>query len=129
MCMADWEYGQSEFYRVSFPVARKDHTCQECGRKIAFGEKYHAAAGKSEGTMWTAKVCVHCQVAAGWLAKNCGGYLYHAIIEDIGNHAEGNISMLRIVVGARRKWRSFADPGRLLPIPSMPPDINENHVH
>jgi hypothetical protein len=46
------------------------------------------------------------------------------VIEDFGNHATANIPMLRIVVGARRKWCSFVDPSQLLPVPIDPPDMH-----
>ena len=125
MCM--WELdADTRFSRSETRTARKAQRCGECGRIIARGEKYRVAAGLSYGEMWDAKVCVHCDVACSWLRENCNGYLYSAVLEDFGEHATGNMAMLRIVVGARRHWRSFADPECLLPVPKAPPDMNEH---
>lgn len=124
MCMFEPGDYQNEWYRSENRKARKEHRCGECGRIIQRGEQYRVAAGKTEGDVWDAKICVHCDVAASWLRENCNGYMYTAVLEDFGEHAEANLPMLRIVVGARRHWKSFADPGRLLPTPVYPPNMN-----
>lgn len=116
-CYPEWS--RSERRR-----ARKIHMCSECGRVISPGEHYLYAAGKTEGDLWFAKVCDHCGVACDWLLKNCGGFLFHAVLEDFVNHAQGSLPMLRIVVGARRRWASMADGSRLLPIPGYPPNMH-----
>jgi hypothetical protein len=124
-------YGDSDtkWSRHAHRVARVPHRCGECGRTISPGEQYKFATGLSDDSIWIAKVCQHCLVAAEWLNQNCGGYLYHAIHEDFREHADGNLAMLRIVVGAGRRWRSFADPARLLPVPALPPEMNEHSGH
>jgi hypothetical protein len=109
-----------EFSRVETRKAKKTHICRECFRVIHPGETYHYASGKSEGRMWSAKTCAHCDVAATWLLENCNGFLFGGVIEDFNDHAEGRMDMLRLTVGSRRKWRSFTDPARLMPIPAMP---------
>jgi hypothetical protein len=107
------------------PKARKAHRCDECGRDILPGETYRYARGMAYDEFWQAKVCAHCMVAAKWLLTNCRGFLYHGILDDFEEHAEGRFGMLRIKVGARRKWASFADPSRLLPVPPYPRDMIE----
>ena len=70
-------------------------------------------------------MCAHCQVAAEWLEENCGGYLLDAVHEDFSEHATGNLPMLRIVVGARRRWKTFGGGG-LMALPVYPPDMKEH---
>ena len=123
MCMI--EYGDGpEFWHEKSQTARKEHRCDECSRQIRRGEVYWYAFGKCDGYTYEAKTCSHCRVACEWLNRNCHGFVYQAVIEDFGEHAEDNLPMLRIVVGARRQWQSFADPSRLLPVPADPPDMH-----
>lgn len=129
MCLFDAYDHHTEFSWSKIRKAAKDHRCGECARVIHKGEDYQYAAGKTDGLMWEAKVCSHCQVVAGWLRENCGGYLFNAILEDFQEHAEASIPMLRCVVGMRRGWRSFADPARLLPLPACPPNMNGETVN
>lgn len=103
--------------------ARKEHRCDECNRKIVIGESYWYAFGKQESHTYTGITCLHCRVIAEWLLRNCDGFVYEAMVEDFGNHAEGSIDMLRLVVGAKRQWKSFNDPSKLMPIPSNPRDM------
>jgi hypothetical protein len=112
-----------EFWREKSHHARKAHMCEECGRVISPGEVYWYGFGKQNGYTYDSKTCAHCRVLSDWLVRNCNGYLYGAIIDDFQHHAEGSLPMLRIVVGARRRWRSFQDQARLLPIPTDPPDM------
>ena len=123
MCMAD--YGdRPEFWSEKSQTARKEHRCEECHRTIRAGEVYWCGFGKQEGSTYSSKTCSHCRVASDWLCRNCHGFLYSKVIEDFGEHAEANLPMLRIVVGASRKWQSFTDPARLLPVPADPPDMH-----
>ena len=107
----------------TFRLARKDHWCGECGRTITAGEHYWYASGVSDHRGFSAKTCEHCHVMSEWLVNNCMGYIYSQQVEDFREHSEACLPMLRIVVGARRKWKSFADPARLLPLPVYPPDM------
>jgi hypothetical protein len=122
MCMIDGNY--PEFWSErKIASSRKEHRCDECFRTIRIGEPYWSAFGKQDGGTYTGTTCRHCRVIAEWLVRNCNGFLYSEIVEDFGNHAEGSIDMLRLVVSARRKWSSFADPERLLPVPRAPADM------
>ena len=123
MCMADYGDGP-EFWREKSQTARKGHHCEECGRSILPGEAYWYGFGKQDGHTYGSKTCTHCHVASQWLIRNCNGFLYSAVIEDFGAHATANLPMLRIVVGARRKWRSFYAPTKLMPVPADPPDMH-----
>ena len=103
--------------------ARKDHICRECGRDIKKGERYWYASGISDKRPFDSKTCEHCHVISDWLSVNCAGYLYSEQLEDFSEHAEASQKMLRLVVGARRRWRSFSDPMKRLPIPAYPGDM------
>lgn len=127
MCMIDDADADTQFSHTIERRARKSHACSECGRMIRVGEIYRYAAGKAYDEMWDAKQCAHCRVAAEWLRENCRGFLYHAVIEDFAEHATGRMDMLRVVVGARRKWRSFVGGG-LLPLPVYPRDMKGNYI-
>ncbi|MBZ2197251.1 hypothetical protein [Occultella gossypii] len=43
------------------PIARTDHQCQQCGRTIRPGEKYHRWDGLYDGTWQTTKTCAQCR--------------------------------------------------------------------
>lgn len=118
MCMVDQGDGPSFWTETQFR-ARKVHRCCECYRDIKAGEQYWKSFGVNDGTASSDKMCEHCRVPAQWLSKSCGGFLYSMVEEDIREHATGNLPLLRFVVGMRRKWRSFTDPSRLLPVPAQ----------
>jgi len=123
MCMIDYGDAQTVGWNERFRVARKVHNCRECGRSISTGEGYWYASGICEHRAFSAKTCDHCHVISDWLNNNCGGYLYGSQIEDFREHSEACVPMLRIVVGARRQWKSFSDPMKLLPVPFYPEDM------
>lgn len=106
MCTFDANEVYTPVLRAGYRVARKIHACGECWRKITPGERYANAAGLTEGTWWHAKMCIHCDVAARWLLRNCDGFLYGGVADDFSSHAEGNFGMLRVVVGMRKKWKN-----------------------
>lgn len=58
MCFYDCE--SPSFYNESYPKARKQHRCCECGRAIAKGEKYRRVSGKWEGDLATYSTCRRC---------------------------------------------------------------------
>lgn len=58
-----------EFYRFSEPVARKNHRCDDCGRRVEIGQKHLAWSGKSDGDVFTARSCKQCDVLRGMLEK------------------------------------------------------------
>lgn len=120
MCLVEQYDDPPKFFCELLPRARKDHICGECRRVIHPGERYTKASGNWDGRTSTHKICRHCRIAADWLNEACGGYLFGSVHEDFSEHAEGSFSMLRIVVGLRRQWRSFVDPAILLPVPAEP---------
>ena len=94
MCYCVDEY--PEFANTGFVRARKPHRCEECDRTIPVGELYEKTSGKSEGMMYTYKVCAEC---AAWgkafaavtrLVCGCSGWiigeLWHGITEFAREH-------------------------------------------
>jgi hypothetical protein len=109
--------------------AIKNHRCGECGRTIMAGEKYHYDTTIYEGSRDSFKTCGHCMVGRAWLLKNCGGFIYTEIMDEVREHAEEYpklaMPLLRLCAAARRKWQ-----GRngLMPLPAPPPDIEAHYT-
>jgi DNA-directed RNA polymerase subunit RPC12/RpoP len=104
--------------------ARKSHKCEECGRSIAAGERYHYEFVVYDRQADSYHTCEHCGVAQRWLQENCGGYLFGGIIEDIIEHANEYRELedeLRVLSnGMIARWRSASD---LAPLPPLPRSI------
>lgn len=94
MCMTgDEDYWQ--FFDSKDPIARKEHTCSECGRTIHKGETYNRAGGMTEyGFDWY-KTCIHCQAASHWLQVVCHGWVFGGREEDLLDHVAGDERELR----------------------------------
>lgn len=124
MCRID-ECERVEIFRDKDRRARKEHKCSECYRAIAAGETYRFECGMCEGEFETYRTCSHCMVARGWLLKNCHGWVYSQVIEEIEEHAEEYpkiaLGLRKIMAGARRKWQR--KQGGLMPLPLMPRPI------
>jgi hypothetical protein len=104
-----------------YVAARKPHKCMECGRGISKGERYHTETFKNDGTVTTHKTCAHCMVAREWLMKECGGWVYGAVEEDMSEHADTyyGLPVARLYVAMRNNWKRR--DGSLRPIPAIPP--------
>lgn len=103
------------------PIAVKEHKCNECRRVIARGESYMVERYVFDGEAQTHKTCLHCQIARQWLVKECNGFLYTMVEEDINEHVhEGGYGMdlARVAVGMGRHWKRR--DGQLMPIPKLP---------
>lgn len=108
MCMAD-SSDPCDVHRAVERVARKAHRCQECGRIIEKGETYEYVTALYDGQWFTNKTCVHCIAARGWLSAICQGWIYGAVLEDLGEHwHEGwsyrSLDFGRLIVSARKQW-------------------------
>lgn len=126
MCAIDDCDERVEVLREKDRAARKEHRCSECRRTIAPGETYHYEFGKLEGEAVTYRTCAHCMVARKWLHKNCGGWIYNGVIQEILDHSVEYPALADplklIVTGAQQKWQSIG--GALMPVPDMPPAIS-----
>lgn len=124
MCRVDgWD--QVALLTNACRKSRKQHVCDECYRFIVFGEKYRYETYATEGTVYVHKTCAHCQVGRDWLVKNCGGYIYGEVLDEVHEHAD-EYPDLRGALGAacagmKTKW---AVDGALMPVPDMPPAIS-----
>lgn len=127
MCMID---GCDEPYLIYNPPAptkaAKEHTCTECSRKIAKGETYYRSSGLYDNQWDTHHTCSHCRIACEWLDVNCGGFLHHAVEEDISEHAfeYNRADLRRLHVAMRRKWQRKRGSG-LRWVPKLPRPLAE----
>lgn len=126
MCMVDYSDGCSIVLHDRNQKARKEHKCSECYRTIQRGETYNVQRCVFDGQADTYKTCAHCQVVQSWLQKECGGYMYQGVHEDIDQHRhEGyGFGVTRLSAGMSAGWKR--KDGRLFPIPRLP-KITENH--
>ncbi len=107
MCMID-ACDINEFYHARNPTARKEHTCDECGRTIEVGEKYESVVAKSDGQLWSCKTCRHCVAVREWLREVCGGWVHHAVLEDLHEHLHESLNPRWISVAiacAGKGWK------------------------
>lgn len=113
MCSID--YDPPSLYVRTTRKARKQHKCSECRRSIEPGETYQHVAGVWDGGMSTYKTCQHCVAGQNLLIDKCGGFLHEGIEEDLVEHLHPSIKWstqaARVVVGMRRKWKSFKGAG------------------
>ncbi len=128
MCMID-DCDTPTVYRESWQKAKKAYRCEECRRAIEAGEAYRRTFMVQDGNPGTYFTCRHCQSACVWLSRNCNGYLFSAVLEDIDEHvleAHGacRIGLMRLGLGMRRQWRRFDGAG-LLPVQAIPPTFEE----
>jgi len=130
MCRADMDDGRPDVYReTEVKAAGKQHRCRECYRTIEPGEPYTSAFVVLDGHASTERTCQHCKVGARWLIDTCSGYVFGEVCEELHEHAQEyagtNVAMplARVVVGMRRKWKTFRGDG-LMPAPQMPPPID-----
>lgn len=121
MCAIDYCDERFSVYWKRWNVtARKEHSCDECNRKIAKGEKYLYAFGVYDGNGDSYHTCSHCAVAVKWLTDNCGGFLHGGVLEDIEEHINDypdiRTGLIRLAIGMKRRWRRFSADA-LMPIP------------
>lgn len=131
MCAID-DAEPAEILQEEIRKARKEHRCSECRRAIAIGEEYLYEFTKFDGETHTYKTCAHCQVGRLWLQRECGGWVYGMVHEDLREHVgeyqqdKGwKIALLKLTAGMQRKWRGIK-AGTLRPIPVLP-EISTGH--
>ena len=54
------DYDPPEFYEVTWPKARKEYKCCECGYMIKRGEVHEKYSGKWDGDMGRFRTCGRC---------------------------------------------------------------------
>ena len=137
MCMAD-DADLAYVWNESQQRARKPHTCGECGRTIAVGERYWRVWAVNSDGPFQGKWCDHCNVAKEWLWQNCHGSILGGVYEDIREHVQdyGRRAaciprLARLVVGMDHDWRIQRGPraGQLMPVPVAPCKLEPRHAH
>jgi hypothetical protein len=81
-CFCD--YDPPSMIRESEPVARKDHRCTECGRRIAAGERYSYTWGIWDGMADTFKTCPRCLALRDYVKAHvpCLCWAYGSVTDD-----------------------------------------------
>ena len=78
-----WDYEPTE----SYPVAKKNWRCGECGRVIPVGEKYFCHIGKWNGKFKVDRTCLDCRSVTEHLF--CG-YVFGQVWEQLTDHVHDN---------------------------------------
>jgi hypothetical protein len=108
MCMVH-EADPAKFYNVRSRKAGQQRRCSECRKTIRRGERYEHASLLMEGYGWeTFSTCQKCQAARQWLKRECGGWCYGGVLEDLIDHwNEGchGDDLGELISGMKRKWQ------------------------
>ena len=67
-------YENPEISRITFPIAKKKHTCCECSGDILPGKKYENVRGLWDGEFETFKTCLACSSIRGEYCSH--GFVY-----------------------------------------------------
>lgn len=103
----------STFHRQVTRIARKEHSCYECGRTIRLGESYSDEAAMWDFTVETMRICPQCVAARGWLSDECGGYVFGTVFEELREHFDqGHKEIGRLVVAMRNDWERVLSADR-----------------
>lgn len=103
--------------------ARKEHRCSECRRTIHPAEHYELVRGLWDDRWDAYKTCTHCQVARSWLERECGGWVYTEVFDELIEHWEEDLIyrsfwLARVIAGMKHRWHD----GRI-PVPDLPPVV------
>ena len=91
--MSDCE--RPETLRETTPVARKVHTCCECGGAIQQGEKYHNTWGVWDGEQYTFKTCAECNEIRLEIFDKEAGFYYGGLLEDLQGGCPDTVDKLK----------------------------------
>jgi hypothetical protein len=109
MCRIDDDDGYLQELDTSTPKARKEHRCGECRRTISPGETYERYTGIWDGAFAVYKTCAHCQQARAWLFRECNGWIFTEVPDELEEHWRDepelrSWKLARLIVGMRRQW-------------------------
>lgn len=78
------DYDPPEIITTRVYSAKKEHTCDECGRQIGPGEKYEYVWGKWEGDVSVVKTCPDCMELRQWaeISVPCFCYAFGNLHEE-----------------------------------------------
>lgn len=101
-----------EVSRGSYQRARRAYRCEECGRWIHLGERYHKLVGLLDGRWSTTRTCRHCEALGDVMNVLCGGYPLRGLYDELTEHWRDGYRSVRLgrwIVGMKRGWRDGAD--------------------
>ena len=88
-------------------TARKHYQCSECNMVIYPGERYERTFTVVEGRSNQIFTCRQCFAARDWLIRECSGYCFGLIYEDLVDHWHDDrictMELARLIVGMRRR--------------------------
>ncbi|HET7110198.1 MAG TPA: hypothetical protein VFI41_04960 [Gemmatimonadales bacterium] len=119
------DYAEDSYQHTRYKTiskSRKAHHCGECRRVIERGESYEDFWGVYDGSWYNAKTCSHCVAAREWLQKECRGWLWEMVCDDLKEHFEEmpDLHLGRLIVSVRRGWKRFDGNGLMAPIQGDP---------
>lgn len=124
MCMVDFSDGYWVAFTQAERTARRVHRCYECSREIELGERHEEYSGLHDDgarTWYRYRTCAHCVAARGWLLRECGGWLFGGVLEDLEEHWADpwarTLELGRLIILSRGRWRDRT--GNLLPVPVL----------
>lgn len=79
------DYDPPTFHRQTYAKAKKQHRCEECGRKIVPGETYEYTAGLWDGSFWSFKTCSHCCDIRKFVSNSvpCFCWAHGSLMDDV----------------------------------------------
>lgn len=81
-CDCSVDHGEyPEFYKETFPKARKLHKCIECGENILPGQNYNNYKGKWDGEFRIYHTCIPCNSIRKHYCKH--GFIFGNLMEQI----------------------------------------------
>ena len=102
MCSCDYE--MPEMYNAFIHTARKEHVCEECGRRILAGERYETVAGKWDGEFFTFKTCSHCLDLKNFVNENTACFCWaHGNIREDAMETARCVRTLGLLFGVWRR--------------------------
>lgn len=104
-----------EFYRITEPVARKDHECCECNARIKKGEKHFQVTGKWEGEISSFRQHFLCMEACMYIRDHLDDECipFGTLFEYLGEYlCKGNkycaeiVPFRKMIAGIKRRERN-----------------------
>lgn len=85
VCACDfYDYEAPDVYRKSYPRAKIQHICEECGEPILPGQKYEYVFGKWEGEVSTFKTHMACAAIRNKLCMSHGELAACGTVDALG---------------------------------------------
>ena len=83
-CTIPGSYEFDNCYKLKclYPVARKKHVCEECGKTIDIGDKYELYYGVQDERIFCVKTCMDCKSLRDSFWPD-GGYLFGNIVDAV----------------------------------------------